>query len=254
MNTRLKKLRRELDLTQQEFANRIKVKRNTVATYEMGKSTPSDAAVSLICREFNVNEEWLRHGNGPMFVEQSKKQALDAFVGDLIKEPESFRTRLIEGLAKLSPKDWDDIKRVLDDLTSVKGAEPYKGEVPTRIISYYQKIASAGKGEYVFDGIPTDTIRVEDTLLARKADFALGVIGDSMEPTYHDGDKVLVEKADEVEVGEVGIFFIENDCFIKEFSTNGLISHNPRYGVIPASEKIVCIGRVLGKAVEVHRM
>lgn len=67
MEKRIKKIRKTLDLTQQEFAERIGVKRNTVATYEMGKSKPSDSALSLICREFNVNEEWLRTGIGQMF-------------------------------------------------------------------------------------------------------------------------------------------------------------------------------------------
>ena len=67
MNSRIKKIRKSLDLTQQEFADRLGIKRNTVATYEVGKSNPSDAAISLICREFNVNEEWLRTGVGEMF-------------------------------------------------------------------------------------------------------------------------------------------------------------------------------------------
>ena len=64
---RLKEIRKELHITQQEFADRLGVKRNTVATYETGKSNPSDSAVSLICREFNVREEWLRTGEGEMF-------------------------------------------------------------------------------------------------------------------------------------------------------------------------------------------
>ena len=64
MNQRLKALRKRLGLTQQEFSNRLGIKRNTVATYEAGKSNPSDAAVLLICREFNVNENWLRTGEG----------------------------------------------------------------------------------------------------------------------------------------------------------------------------------------------
>lgn len=67
MNERLKKLRKILDLTQQNFANRLGIKRNTVATYEAGKSNPSDSAVLLICREFNVNEKWLRTGEGEIF-------------------------------------------------------------------------------------------------------------------------------------------------------------------------------------------
>lgn len=66
MKDRIKKLRKELDLTQQEFADKLGIKRNTVATYETGKSNPSDAAVLLICKTFNVNEEWLRIGTGEM--------------------------------------------------------------------------------------------------------------------------------------------------------------------------------------------
>ena len=61
MNDRIKKLRRELELTQQEFANKIGIKRNTIATYESGRNDPIDAVISLICREFNVNETWLRY-------------------------------------------------------------------------------------------------------------------------------------------------------------------------------------------------
>lgn len=69
MNERIKELRKKLDLTQQEFADRIGVKRNTVATYEGGRNEPVDAVTSLICKEFNVNENWLRTGSGTMFIE-----------------------------------------------------------------------------------------------------------------------------------------------------------------------------------------
>lgn len=68
LNERIKKVRKSLDLTQQEFADKLSIKRNTVATYERGKSDPSDAAVILICKTFNVSEEWLRMGKGEMFL------------------------------------------------------------------------------------------------------------------------------------------------------------------------------------------
>lgn len=71
MNERIKELRRALNMTQQEFADCIGVKRNTVATYEGGRNAPVDAVTSLICKEFNVNEDWLRYGTGEMFVESS---------------------------------------------------------------------------------------------------------------------------------------------------------------------------------------
>lgn len=68
MKDRIRKIRRDLDLTQQEFADRIGIKRNTIANYETGRNEPIDSVISLICREFGVNEEWLRDGTGDMRV------------------------------------------------------------------------------------------------------------------------------------------------------------------------------------------
>lgn len=68
LNERIKKLRKDLGLTQQEFAQRIGSKRTTIAKYETDTNTPSSAVISLICREFNVSETWLRTGEGDMFV------------------------------------------------------------------------------------------------------------------------------------------------------------------------------------------
>lgn len=67
MNERLKKLRKALDLTQQEFADRLGVKRNTIAQYEIGRNEPIDAVIVSICREFNVSRKWLCDGVGEMF-------------------------------------------------------------------------------------------------------------------------------------------------------------------------------------------
>lgn len=67
MNERLKKLRKALDLTQVEFAERIGTVQNTITGYESGRRNPSNPVISSICKEFNVNEEWLRNGTGEMF-------------------------------------------------------------------------------------------------------------------------------------------------------------------------------------------
>lgn len=77
MNERIKKLRKHLDLTQQEFADRIGVKRNTIANYEIGRNVPIDSVLSLIVREFHVSEAWLRSGEGEMFAPDATS-ALDA--------------------------------------------------------------------------------------------------------------------------------------------------------------------------------
>ncbi len=107
MNERLKKLRKALDLTQQEFADRIGSKRNTVAKYETEVNTPSAAVVSLICREFNVNEEWLRTGEGDMFLPADRNADIARLTKQLLnEESDSFKNRLISILSNLTVEEW----------------------------------------------------------------------------------------------------------------------------------------------------
>lgn len=68
MKDRIKQLRKALGMTQQKFADAIGVKQNTVAQYEMGRNEPIDSVVNLICKEYNVNPDWLRNGSGEMFI------------------------------------------------------------------------------------------------------------------------------------------------------------------------------------------
>lgn len=117
MNERLKKLRKTLDLTQQKFADMIGMKQNTIAQYEMGRTVPSDAIIFSICREFNVNEEWLRTGNGEMFVELTRDEEISAFVGNVLRyEEDSFKRRLISGLAALDDNGWKVLEDFLDSI------------------------------------------------------------------------------------------------------------------------------------------
>ena len=121
MNERLKKLRKELDMTQQEFADRIGIKRNSLANYETGRNTPIDAIIVSICREFNVNENWLRTGEGEMFVEMSYDDEIAQFVGQVMgEEDDSFKKRLISGLAALDDNGWKVLEDFLDSIQTKK--------------------------------------------------------------------------------------------------------------------------------------
>ena len=86
---RTKELRKSLGLTQQEFADRLKITRGAVSNWDLGHSVPSDAAVSLICREFNVREAWLRDGTGEMLEQLTEDEDRARFFGDLSKESAS---------------------------------------------------------------------------------------------------------------------------------------------------------------------
>ena len=121
MKDRIKKIRKELDLTQQEFADKIGIARGNVDAYEVGKNAPSDAVISLICREFNVNEIWLREGTGEIFVEQTKDEQIAAFIGDMLKdEKESFKRRLIAALSKMDEAGWEVLEKLVDSMQKEK--------------------------------------------------------------------------------------------------------------------------------------
>lgn len=121
MNERLKKLRKTLDLTQQEFADRIGIKRNSLANYETGRNTPIDAILISICREWNVNEEWLRTGNGEMFIELTRDEQIEHFVGDALKsEDDSFKKKFISMLAALDESDWEVLQKMVELLQQNK--------------------------------------------------------------------------------------------------------------------------------------
>lgn len=107
MKDRIKELRKNKKLTQAEFGERIGVKGNTITTYENGSRVPSEAVIKSICRVFNVNEEWLRTGQGDPYIQLSRDEALAEFFGDVMKgEDPDFRRRLLSVMSRLSVEEW----------------------------------------------------------------------------------------------------------------------------------------------------
>lgn len=144
------------------------------------------------------------------------------------------------------------IEHVIDEEYKRWKSEQYKEElkeekIPARIIPYYQRIASAGSGQFVFDDLPNDKIGAPDIPKYSNADYAVGVNGNSMDPYYKDGDTVLVEQTNVIEKGEVGIFIEDGDAFIKELGDCELVSRNSNYPNIPITHNTKCLGRVIGK-------
>lgn len=118
--------------------------------------------------------------------------------------------------------------------------------LPPIVIPSYGHIASAGTGQYVFDDIPPMMIEIENTMENQEVSFAIDVNGDSMEPTYHDEDTLLVKKQSALNVGEIGIFMINGEAYVKELGKDALISHNKNYKDIELTENTICIGKVVG--------
>ena len=99
----------------------------------------------------------------------------------------------------------------------------------------------------MFDDIPPEMIEIENEMDNMQVDFAIGVNGDSMEPTYRDGDTLLIKKQSEIHIGEVGIFMINGEAFVKELGDGVLISHNKKYKDIHINDSVICLGKVISK-------
>lgn len=118
MHNRVKYLRKNLlNLTQQEFADSIKISRSNIGNIEVGRISMTDRTISDICEKFSVNENWLRFGEGAPFVEKTKHEEIAHFVGGLLKdEDESFKIRLISSLAALDEDEWVVLEKFAESL------------------------------------------------------------------------------------------------------------------------------------------
>lgn len=118
MGDRIKALRQSLGLTQQEFAEKVGIKRGAIANYEIGRNI-SDVVINSICMTYNVNERWLRTGDGEMFVQISRDEEVMAFVGDVMRgEEDNFRRRFLLALSRMPEERWADIEAFARQITA----------------------------------------------------------------------------------------------------------------------------------------
>lgn len=129
MNTRIKAVRNELKLTQDKFAAQMGVKKNNIACYETGKSRPSDSVISLICRTYNVNEEWLRTGEGEMFVPRSREDEVAAYFGRIMGgKCSNIESAIISLMARATPEDWELVTSFARELAAALEAKEKPGQ------------------------------------------------------------------------------------------------------------------------------
>ncbi len=104
MQNRIKELRKSLGLNQTEFADKLGIATSTISCYELGTRVPSDAIIKSICREYGVNETWLRTGAGEMRRSRSREAELGELIRSrLIDSPESFQSALVTTLLRFDP-------------------------------------------------------------------------------------------------------------------------------------------------------
>lgn len=107
MNERIKQIRKALKMTQTDFGARLGLAQNSIANYEIGRRDPTDAVILSICREFGVDETWLRTGEGSMFRPTSRDEQITAFVSEALSGTDpNFQRRLLSVLSRLSAEEW----------------------------------------------------------------------------------------------------------------------------------------------------
>lgn len=142
MNERIKQLRKTLGFTQQEFAERIGVKRNTIAQYETGRNEPIGSVLNLICKEYNVNPDWLRNGSGEMFIEPATFSLDEYAQANKLNKTE---ISIIRGFMELNPDTRQAIYNVFSNAFNDEEDDILKyDEIPTaaEIEANYSPIAA----------------------------------------------------------------------------------------------------------------
>lgn len=118
MNERVKLLRKTLDLTMEKFGERLGVKKNSISQIESGKNSLTEQMIKSICREFDVDEEWLRNGTGSMFIERTRDEEIAKFIGTIQSvDDDSFMKKFISMLAKLDESEWKLLEKMALKLT-----------------------------------------------------------------------------------------------------------------------------------------
>ena len=115
----------KMGLKKVEFASRLKIDQSYVTQLTSERRNPSDRLISDICREFNVNETWLRTGEGEMFIEKTRTEEIDQFISEIMQGEPDFRRRLVSVLARMTPEEWELLERkALELVAEMKNASP----------------------------------------------------------------------------------------------------------------------------------
>lgn len=119
MNTRIRQVRKQSGLNQDDFASKIGLTKNFISLVESGKREPSPRTVSDICRVFNVDKTWLTTGEGEMFLPKSAEDEIADYVAKVTgTEPDDIQRRFIHAMAQLDPEEWKVVEKFTDAINN----------------------------------------------------------------------------------------------------------------------------------------
>lgn len=237
LSDNLKEARQRKKLTQEELANILGKSKNVISNWERGDNKPDADTLFALCDILDVDANFLLGWSENMDFALSIKEQ------DHIKKYRNLDERGKMNVDVLLENEYKQVSKL-----QRRSETEHSLEIGTPITyskTEYLTGLSAGSGLFVFDDIPTQIIAVPEKY--KDADFVIGVSGSSMEPTYCDSDKVAVKKINNINLGEIGVFMIDGNGYIKELGDGVLISHNESYDDIEIKDSTICIGKVLGK-------
>lgn len=124
VNKRFRELRKMCKKSQEEWADIMGLSRSGITEIEAGRRNVTEKHIKLLSIEpidgRYINEDWLRTGDGDPFKKLTRSQVITDFAADLIKEDDSFKSRLIEALAKLGDDDWEALEKLAKKLANKK--------------------------------------------------------------------------------------------------------------------------------------
>ncbi len=253
LGTVLKELRKKQKLTAKETADKLsslgyEISEKTISGYETGIRMPNADVFMALCTIYdckNILEMFSFIKADYSIPTDSEWKMVEKYRFISTHSPDG--AGVVDTVLEREYAIAEKLREQKEQLEKVQRMDMEVSEelIPLRLWAYYGKIACAGTGFY-FDDIPTDTIEAPDA----NADFIIGVNGDSMDPDYSDGEKLYIKKVENINPGEVGIFTINNECFLKEYGEDGLVSKNKKYDDIPGNEDVRLIGKVVGKVKE----
>ncbi len=240
-SSKLKDLRLKAGYSQKDVYEHFQIPQSTFSSWEVGKSEPSGEMLLKLCEFYKCD----------MMKEFSSEENLTYKEWSIIEKYRSLDPHGRETVDWILDRESIRVSELQEKSNRISELESPAMQADTNIchfrtINYYYRLASAGTGQIVFGTPPTKRIEIPDIPQYRKADYAIGVNGNSMEPVFSDGDMLLVEMADEIDPGEIGIFLVDNESYVKKLGHGELISLNPKAANIPLTENSKCMGRVLG--------
>jgi transcriptional regulator with XRE-family HTH domain len=117
IGARIKEIRKSAGLTQQRFADRIGLKRNTVGNYEINLITPSDRTIADICREFNVSEVWLRTGEGDQYIKLDEDAEFIQVCEEINLSDDSLIKQIIKTYWRMNEDEKAAVRKLIDGIS-----------------------------------------------------------------------------------------------------------------------------------------